>query len=338
MLSKGLHSMDEYIRKEFLGGAPARTLASSITNVATSLTLSSGTSWPTGTPAKFVAVIDRGTANEEKVLITTRSGTSCTGVLRGYDGTSAVAHSSGATIEHCLDAYTLEQLSAMANAPTSQYDLVMRGSTGASWSRIGVGSNGQALVVSGGVPGFGQLQTAGIADSAITSAKIADGTIVTGDIADDAITAAKIAANAITTAEVDDGFPRGILDVNYAVSNGTATALYADQIAIVYVPLVNGRTYRLSGQVMLVSSVAGDVASVWLRNTTTGTNLAAAGSPALTTTHGIAVSIAYVFTAGATGDVDFAIGHERAAGTGNITLIAASTFRSFIMIEDIGQL
>lgn len=330
--------VDEYIRKEFLGGAPARTLASSITNVATSLTLSSGTSWPTGTPAKFVAVIDRGTANEEKVLITARSGTSCTGVQRGYDGTTASAHNAGATIEHCVDGYTLNQLSAMANAPTSQYDLVMRGVTANAWSRIGVGSNGQALVVSGGVPVFGQLPVAGLADGAVTTVKLADEAVTTAKIDDDAVTAAKIAANTITTAEVDAGFPRGIIDVNYAVSNGTATALYADQIAIVYVPLVNGRTYRLSGQVMLVSSVAGDVANVWLRNTTTGTNLAAAGSPALTTTHGIAVSIAYVFTAGATGDVDFAIGHERAAGTGNITLIAASTFRSFIMIEDIGQL
>lgn len=98
--------MDEYIRKDFKGGAPARTLASGITNVATSLTLSSGTGWPTGTPAKFVAVIERGTANEEKVLITTRSGTSCTGVLRGYDGTSAVAHSSGATISPRLSCST----------------------------------------------------------------------------------------------------------------------------------------------------------------------------------------------------------------------------------------
>ena len=329
---------DEYIRKDFKGGAPARTLASGITNVATSLTLSSGTGWPTGTPAKFVAVIERGTANEEKVLITTRSGTSCTGVLRGYDGTSAVAHSSGATIEHCLDAYTLEQLSAMANAPTSQYDLVMRGSTGASWSRIGVGSNGQALVVSGGVPGFGQLQTAGIADSAITSAKIADGTIVTGDIADDAITAAKIAANTITTAEVDAGFPRGIIDVNYAVSNGTATTSYAAQIAITNVPLVNGRFYLLSGQVMILAAVVGAIGNVWLRNTSTGTMLAAAGSPPLNTTHGVSVSVAFPFSAGATGDVDFEIGIERTAGSGTITMVAGSTYRSFIMIEDKGQL
>ena len=330
--------MDEYIRKEFLGGAPARTLASSITNVATSLTLSSGTSWPTGTPAKFVAVIDRGTASEEKVLITTRSGTSCTGVQRGYDGTAAAAHNAGATIEHCVDGYTLNQLSAMANAPTSQYDLVMRGVTANAWSRIGVGSNGQALVVSGGVPVFGQLPVAGLADGAVTTAKLADEAVTTAKIDDDAVTAAKIAANTITTAEVDAGFPRGIIDVNYAVSNGTATTSYAAQIAITNVPLVNGRFYLLSGQVMILAAVVGAIGNVWLRNTSTGTMLAAAGSPPLNTTHGVSVSVAFPFSAGATGDVDFEIGIERTAGSGTITMVAGSTYRSFIMIEDKGQL
>ena len=330
--------VDEYIRKEFLGGAPARTLASSITNVATSLTLSSGTSWPTGTPAKFVAVIDRGTASEEKVLITTRSGTSCTGVQRGYDGTAAAAHNAGATIEHCVDGYTLNQLSAMANAPTSQYDLVMRGVTANAWSRIGVGSNGQALIVSGGVPVFGQLPIAGIADSAVTTVKLADEAVTTAKIDDGAVTAAKIAANTITTAEVDAGFPRGIIDVNYAVSNGTATTSYAAQIAITNVPLVNGRFYLLSGQVMILAAVVGAIGNVWLRNTSTGTMLAAAGSPPLNTTHGVSVSVAFPFSAGATGDVDFEIGIERTAGSGTITMVAGSTYRSFIMIEDKGQL
>lgn len=329
---------DEYIRKEFLGGAPARTLASSITNVATSLTLSSGTSWPTGTPAKFVAVIDRGNANEEKVLITTRSGTSCTGVQRGYDGTTAAAHNAGATIEHCVDAYTLNQLSAMANAPTSQYDLVMRGATANAWSRIGVGSNGQALIVSGGVPVFGQLPVAGIADGAVTTAKLADEAVTTAKIDDDAVTAAKIAANTITVSEVDDGFPRGIVAYNEAISNGSGTVIYANQIAITNVPLVNGRAYRLSGQMMALSTVAGDVANVWLRNTTTSTMLAAAGSAALNTTNGIGVSVSYIFVAGATGNVSFAIGIERGAGTGNVLMVAGSTYRAFIMIEDLGQL
>ncbi len=326
--------VDEYIRKEFLGGAPARTLASSITNVATSLTLSSGTSWPTGTPAKFVAVIDRGTANEEKVLITARSGTSCTGVQRGYDGTTAAAHNAGATIEHCVDGYTLNQLSAMANAPTSQYDLVMRGATANAWSRIGVGSNGQALVVSGGVPVFGQVPTAGIADSAITSAKIADGAIATGDIADDAITTAKIAAGAVTNTELDGNVAYGLIAENSAVSYGTATVALAAQIAITNVPVVTGRWYRLIGHIEVISSVANDIAISRLREGTT--NIAASASPKLDTMFGMVISTMCVFQASAAGTTSFNVTLERGSGTGNVQMVAGSSYRSYITLEDLG--
>ncbi len=297
---------DEYIRKDFKGGAPARTLASGITNEATSHTLTSGTGWPTGTPAKFVAVIERGTANEEKVLITTRSGTSCTGVLRGYDGTSAVAHSSGATIEHCLDAYTLEQLSAMANAPTSQYDLVMRGSTGASWSRIGVGSNGQALVVSGGVPGFGQLQTAGIADSAITSAKLTD------------------------------AIPRGAMGYAEVTANQTGITTMTDLTGLsVTWTAVAGRNYKVTFKVLLFSTVANDDVNVWLRNGSS-TSLNAFGTRAVSTAHGIGVTGSHRLSGLSAGSQTVKLSLERAAGSGAVALAAAATHPSFILVEDIG--
>lgn len=303
MLSKGLHSMDEYIRKDFKGGAPARTLASGITNVATSLTLSSGTGWPTGMPAKFVAVIERGTANEEKVLITTRSGTSCTGVLRGYDGTSAVAHSSGATIEHCVDAYTLEQLSAMANAPTSQYDLVMRGSTGASWSRIGVGSNGQALVVSGGVPGFGQLQTAGIADSAITSAKLTD------------------------------AIPRGAMGYASKVSSqaGVTTA-GADVTSLsVTFTAVAGRSYRVSAMQRVIQQTSAGIVTMRLHNGA-GTQLAAWQQTLQAAEVGTAIILA-TFSPGA-GSTTYKLNLITSAGT--VDANASATAPGFILVEDIG--
>ena len=51
----------------------------------------------------------------------------------------------------------------------------------------------------------GTIATGDIADSAITSAKIADGTIATGDIADSAITSAKIADGTIVNADIADG-------------------------------------------------------------------------------------------------------------------------------------
>lgn len=51
----------------------------------------------------------------------------------------------------------------------------------------------------------GTIVTADLADNAITSAKIVDGTIATVDIADNAITSAKIADGTITSADIADG-------------------------------------------------------------------------------------------------------------------------------------
>lgn len=295
--------VDEYIRKEFLGGAPARTLASSITNVATSLTLSSGTSWPTGTPAKFVAVIDRGTANEEKVLITARSGTSCTGVQRGYDGTTASAHNAGATIEHCVDGYTLNQLSAMANAPTSQYDLVMRGVTANAWSRIGVGSNGQALVVSGGVPGFGQVPTAGIADGAVTAAKLTD------------------------------AIPRGSMGYASKVSSQTGvTTAGADVTSLsVTFTAVAGRSYRVSAMQRVTQQTSAGIVTMRLHDGA-GTQLAAWQQTLQAAEVATSIILA-CFSPGA-GSTTYKLNLITSAGT--VDANASSTAPGFILVEDIG--
>lgn len=69
----------------------------------------SGAGYPT---ANFIVVIDRGTATEEKILISSRSGTVFTvGTSgRGYDGTATAAHSNGATLEHVLDALVVTAL------------------------------------------------------------------------------------------------------------------------------------------------------------------------------------------------------------------------------------
>jgi hypothetical protein len=58
----------------------------------------------TGTPTTpFTAIVDRGLASEEVVLVTIVSGGTLT-VTRGYDGTSASSHGGGAVIEHVIAA------------------------------------------------------------------------------------------------------------------------------------------------------------------------------------------------------------------------------------------
>jgi hypothetical protein len=84
-------------RREYKPGLPT-TLASAITSSDTSLTLTAYTNWPTGADGNFWVTIDGGTAQEERVLCSARSTASVTLATRGADGTTASAHSAGATI------------------------------------------------------------------------------------------------------------------------------------------------------------------------------------------------------------------------------------------------
>ena len=104
-----------YERKEFVGGAPATSLAGALDGVATSCVVAGVTGWPTASPNPFVAVIDRGTATEEKILVRARTGTTFSTIVRGYDDTTAVSHSDGAAVEHALDASTVDQVNRLAN-------------------------------------------------------------------------------------------------------------------------------------------------------------------------------------------------------------------------------
>jgi hypothetical protein len=63
----------------------------------------------TGYPVtgKFPVVISRGNADEEKILVASRSGATFTVSSRGYDGTSAQSHSAQATCELAFDAASL---------------------------------------------------------------------------------------------------------------------------------------------------------------------------------------------------------------------------------------
>jgi hypothetical protein len=102
------------VRKEMKGGASPLALTAPINAVATTMTVTGTvTGWPKGVSHPFVIVIDRGTVSEEKCLCATLSGAgpaTITVTQRGFDDTAAVAHSTAATVEHCLDAATLSEL------------------------------------------------------------------------------------------------------------------------------------------------------------------------------------------------------------------------------------
>ena len=169
---------NEYILKSFDGGAQTTTLTSAFTVGNPTLSVANGTSFPDGSAGKFVIVVDRGLATEEKFLITSTSGTSnvtFTISNAGYDGTSAVGHNAGATVDHCLDAYTIEQANRYVNLQDTKGSLVTH--TGTATAKIAASAtNNLALLTdsttANGIK-WGQVPTAGIVDANITLAKLA---------------------------------------------------------------------------------------------------------------------------------------------------------------------
>jgi hypothetical protein len=98
------------LRREFSGSVLRTTLVANISNTATSITVLDGSTYPTGSSNPFVIVIDRGLSSEEKILITSRSTNTLTVDTRGYDGSVAAAHTTGAFIDHILDAAVVQDM------------------------------------------------------------------------------------------------------------------------------------------------------------------------------------------------------------------------------------
>lgn len=98
------------------------TLASPISSGDTTLTVSSGTgssllggvTLAAGGADQFTVAIDPDTANEEIVFVTAASSDTFT-IVRGRAGTTAVSHSSGATVKHVLTSDDLNAFEAGLN-------------------------------------------------------------------------------------------------------------------------------------------------------------------------------------------------------------------------------
>lgn len=113
-------------REEIVGTAVETELAGDITNVSTSFTVVDASGWPTGGGGNpFVVTVGKGTASEEKILCTSRTGTTVAVTTRGYDGTTAAAHQTGNGVIHSISAALLDEANAHVNDDTrddhSQY-------------------------------------------------------------------------------------------------------------------------------------------------------------------------------------------------------------------------
>ena len=133
-------------RRQYKGAAAPCTTTNSLTSVDTSVTLSAITGWPSTAAVPFYVVIDPGTSSEEKCSATI-SGSTLT-LTRGQDDTTAVAHSSGATIYPVFSADDADETNAFASTMTTRGDLLTMGA-GPTVGRIAIGTSSYVLTSNG---------------------------------------------------------------------------------------------------------------------------------------------------------------------------------------------
>lgn len=184
---------------EHAGAAPDTTLNGALTSVATSFVATSGTSYPTGSVGPFYIVIDPGLAAEEKIQCSARATNTFTVATsgRGVDGTSAVAHNSGAVVRHVFTAIEANEANTAAaqtvGKVTTAGDLLYA-TAAATLARLGIGAANRVLRTSGTAPAWGQIVAADITASTITATELAADAVTTAKILDANVTAAKLAA------------------------------------------------------------------------------------------------------------------------------------------------
>ena len=126
------------------GASATCTLAAGIGSGDTTASLTGTvTAWPDTADGSFFMVIDPGLSTEEKILVGSRSTTSLSSITRGQDGTSASAHSSGATCYPVFTAIDADQANKITSTLTTKGDLLV--TTGSVLDRLAVGTDRKKL-------------------------------------------------------------------------------------------------------------------------------------------------------------------------------------------------
>ena len=209
-------------RRYYSSIAAQTTLSAGIDSSTSTVPVTAVSGWPSLFP--YTLLIDKDTVNEEIVSVTGRTGVTLT-VTRGVDGSSGIAHSAGANVQHGVSARDFDEPNSFIN-------------------------------------GTGVVTTTLLADSAVTSAKIADGTIVNADInASAAIAQSKVAD--LTTdlaAKADLSLTSDTKTANYTLVLGDAGESIEMNVATantLTVPLNSSVAFSVGTTILLIQVGAG---------------------------------------------------------------------------------
>lgn len=214
------------------------TLATGISNTATSMTVTTGAgsalmggvTLAAGNVDQFTVALDVDTQNEEIVFVTAVTGDTLT-IVRARAGSSGISHSGGATVKHVLTSddlsfYTTGVATADAAVPsavvTAKADLLVGAPSGVV-DNLAVGTNGQVLTAD-------STQTLGVKW----------GTAATGDVT---LTGTQTLTNkTLTSPTVDD--PKLNLSVN-AQTGTTYTFVLTDNGKFITASNASAQTYSI---------------------------------------------------------------------------------------------
>lgn len=221
-----------YELRDFSDVAPATTVFSDITNSDTSVTVASGTGYPSGGASGYFMI----QIASELIKCSSRTGNTISfsggAAGRGQNGTAAAGHVAGTAVNFVHTAVNDSKeanyavTKTVGKVTTSQDLLVADGVN--SFTRLGIGANGTILQALAGAVAYGALPA-----NTVGASQITDGTVGTSELASDAVTtikildanvtAAKLASNAVTTVK--------ITDANVTTAKLAASAVTANELA-----------------------------------------------------------------------------------------------------------
>lgn len=352
-------------RKEYQGAAAATTLNGGIDSDDTTVTLTAATGWPSGGTYPFVVCIGRGTASEEKILCSSRSGNNLTVSSRGYDSTTGVAHVAGDTVEHVLDAVTVSEANRHVNDTTqddhtqylntTRHDITARHAFGsalgtpgtpASVAATGTAGSGTAPAredhvhdLAAAVAGNGLALSAGVLAVGVDGStvelssdqvRVKDGGIVAAKLGTSAVETAKINDAAVTNAKY--GGTLGTLGYASVTSNQTGLSGSVTDLSglSATVTVASGRRIEIIAQGMFnLTSGSTGAAALYIRESSTTLNALSFYITSVSTQGGVVHAILTPTAGSHTYKISAVVS---VAGS----LIASATAAAFILVKDIG--